>query len=198
MVKKILYTLLAIILLIAIYLSIFELLLHTFHTPLNHTINNPSLHNMTWIYLLKQHYISFIEIDDFNIYEKRHLLDVKRVLETTYLIWISLFSLALFIVILSFIKKFTKILLRYVIITGVTTNMLLLLLSFNFLNSFNLFHRLFFSQNSWYFPKDSLLIKCFPLLYFQEFSLLFLILTFLTFAFLKIYAKISHENFNNR
>jgi len=198
MVKKLFYFLLAITLLIAIYLTIFEFLLSNFHSPFNSEIKEPTAHNATWIYLLKQHYITFIEIDLFNIHEKRHLLDVKRVLDRTYSIWITLLSLTLLILIISFIKNWIKKLLQYVVVIGTTINIFLTLLSLNFLNSFNLFHSLFFAQNSWSFPNNSILIECFPLLYFQEFFLFFLILSFLIFILLNFYVKITNENFNNR
>ena len=198
MVKKTIYFILAIILLTAIYLTLFELLLHNFHYPFNTPIKDPITHSNTWIYLLKQQYISLIEVDAFNINEKRHLLDVKRVLETTHFLWIIFSSFTLLLLIISFIKKILKKVLNYSIAIGAVINTLFIILSFNFLNSFNGFHKLFFAQNSWNFPKNSLLIDCFPLLYFQEFFALFLILSFLIFIILNFYAKISYENFNNR
>ena len=198
MVKKIIYFILAITLLIAIYLTLFEILLYNFHYPFNSPIKDPTTHTHTWIYLLKQHYISLIEVDAFNIHEKRHLLDVKRILETTHLLWIIVSSFTLLITLLLFIKKELKNILKQSIIIGTAINTLLIMLSFNFLNSFNTFHKLFFTKNSWSFPKNSLLIDCFPLLYFQEFFALFLILSFLILIILNFYAKISYENFNNR
>jgi len=200
MVKKLFYFLLAITFLIALYLTIFELLLHSFHAPFNGTIKDPIVHDTTWSYLIEQEYITFIELDLFNIYEKRHLLDVKKVLENSYSLWLYFSSLSLLILTIVIItsKNTLKIVSQYMVNLGIISLLILLGSSFNFLNTFNLFHSFFFTQNSWMFPKESLLIETFPLRYFQEFFLLFLVLTFLVLIFLKFYAKISDENFNNR
>ena len=177
MVKKKFYLFLSILLLTSIYLSLFELLIHTFQTSCS----------LTWIYLLKQHYISLIDSDIFTIYEKRHLLDVKRLLETTQKVWII--SLAFSLVILYFFKKSIKI----ISTIGICINFILLLFSFNFLNSFNLFHSLFFQNSTWFFPKNSSLLQCFPIEYFQNFLMLFLLISSLIFLFLlwiqKVYNK---------
>jgi len=181
MVKKIFYIFLSIIILIGIYLTIFELILYNFHSPINSKIIEPTEHYNTWIYLLHQKYMGFIESDLLNIKEKRHLLDVKRVFKATHILWIISSSLG-FLLFIIFFKKTLK----YIIIFGLTLNSLSLLLSFNFLNSFNFFHSLFFKQNSWIFLKNSLLIKWFPLIYFQEFFAIFLLLSFSLFALFRI------------
>ena len=180
MVKKIFYIFLSLIVLTGIYLSLFELLLYNFHSPFNEAIINPSAHDATWTYLLHQKYITFIELDIFNIHEKRHLLDVKRVFKTTHILWMLTASLG-FLILVIFFRKVIK----YITLFGLSLNSLLLLLSFNFLNSFELFHSLFFKQNSWIFMKNSLLIEWFPLVYFQEFFALFLGVSFFIFVLAK-------------
>ena len=181
MVKKIFYIFLSLIVLTGIYLSIFEILLYNFHSPLDEKIINPSALYTTWTYLLHQKYITFIELDLLNIHEKRHLLDVKRVFKATYILWMLSASLGFLILIIFFRKV-----LKYIALFGLSLNTLSLLLSFNFLNSFELFHALFFKQNSWIFLKNSLLIEWFPLIYFQEFFSLFLVLSFSLFALFRI------------
>lgn len=180
MLKMLLYLTLAIIILLSIYLSIFEFLLYSFHSPFNSSIKEPLAHSSTWTYLLHQQYISFIEVDIFNIHEKRHLLDVKRVFEQTYSLWMFFTSLAslIFIFFLIKIRKSIKKLLTYTIVLGVTINSLFILFSLNFVEHFKFSHTLFFTQNSWIFSENSLLIEWFPLSYFQEFFLLFLLLNF--------------------
>jgi len=177
MVKKLLYLLLTMVILTTIYITTFELILYSFHAPFFSTIKEPTIHNATWTYLLKQQYISFIELDAFNIHEKRHLLDVKRVFEQTYTLWLALSSISLFIIFIVKVKYQFKTLLTYLSRIGLFINILFTIISLNFLNRFIYFHTLFFPQGTWSFPKESLLIKWFPLLYFQEFFILFLILT---------------------
>ena len=200
MVKKLLYFILATLLLVTIYLTIFELLIYNFHSPFNSNIKEPIAHHTTWIYLLKQHYITFIELDIFNIHEKRHLLDVKKVFEKTYIIWLMVISISSIITLILMVKFKDNInkSLIYLYRIGFTINILLITLNLNFLNSFSYFHTLFFTKNTWTFPKNSILIEWFPLSYFQEFFSLFLILTFSLFFFIRTYAKIPHEYSNNR
>lgn len=179
MVKILFYFSLAIVVLIAIYLSVFELLLHAFHTPLSTEIKDPLLQEQTWTYLIYQKYLAFIDLDAFNVHEKRHLLDVKRIFNETYILWI-ISTILSFLILSVFFKKIINIL----IYLGLISNSLLLFFSLNFINSFNFLHTLVFPNNSWIFAKESLLIQCFPLIYFQEFFILFLIFSSLLFLFI--------------
>jgi len=86
---KVLLLLASILIYIVISLSSFIFLLYTFHSPFGYDIVELKAHNLTWTYLLKQKYISFInDLDIFSIYEKRHLLDVKRLFSSIYEFWI--------------------------------------------------------------------------------------------------------------
>ena len=181
MVKKTFYIFLSLIVLTGIYLTVFELLLYNFHSPIDGKIINSSAHYTTWTYLLHQKYITLIELDLLNIHEKRHLLDVKRVFKATHILWMISSSLA-FLILTLFFRRVIK----YIALFGLSLNTLFILLSFNFLNCFELFHVLFFKQDSWIFLKDSLLIEWFPLVYFQEFFSLFLVLSFSLFALFRI------------
>ncbi|CAA6816054.1 MAG: Unknown protein [uncultured Sulfurovum sp.] len=176
MVKTFFSFLFTLIVLISIYLSIFELLLYSFHSPFGVAIKNPIIHEQTWTYLLHQQYISLIEIDNYTIYEKRHLLDVKKLLEQTYNLWLFFIILSSIILI-----KFFHQIIQNLIFIGIIFNLLLIVLSLNFIKIFDLLHSLLFTNNSWVFSSDSLLIESFPLLYFQHFFALFLIITFLIF-----------------
>jgi hypothetical protein len=169
------------IVLLGIYLSIFELLLYNFHSPLHSKVIEPLAHDKTWSYLLHQKYMCFIELDILNIHEKRHLLDVKRVFKTTHTLWMITGSLA-FIILIVFFRKVIK----SIALLGLSLNTLFILISFNFLNCFSWFHSLFFKENSWILLKNSLLIQWFPLNYFQEFFSLFLLLSFSFFLLFKM------------
>jgi uncharacterized membrane protein len=195
MVNKFLFFLLAFIILIAIYLSLLELLLYSFHSPFNSTIQEPFSHQSTWIYLLKQQYMSFIELDTLNIHEKRHLLDVKKIFEKIHDLWL-IFSFLTALIVVVFIAKLDtqrKTLLKYIYILGVTFNTLVMLLMFNFLTNFIFLHTLLFSKNTWNFSENSILIEWFPLIYFQEFIVLFLLLSFLIFFLLNFYRLNSYK-----
>jgi uncharacterized membrane protein len=185
MVKNVFYIALAMIVLIAIYLSIFQLLLYTFHSPFNSTISSSEAHNKMWIYLLHQHYDSFIELEPLTIHEKRHLLDVKRVLEDTYTVWRVFIAFG----IVSLVLFFNKII-SYVFYVGLLLNLsIILLFGYNFLASFDTFHAFFFVSNSWRFSEASLLIEIFPLNYFQEFLILFVLISSILFALLYFLKK---------
>jgi len=84
---------------LTISLSSFELILNLFHSPFGQEVVNPQAHNLTWLYLLKQKYITLIELDIFTIHEKRHLLDVKRLFEQIYSLWYISIPISILIVI---------------------------------------------------------------------------------------------------
>ncbi|HHB94225.1 MAG TPA: DUF1461 domain-containing protein [Campylobacterales bacterium] len=183
---RIVYTLLSIIILLAILLSSFELTLLLFHSPFGSDIIYPKAHSLTWIYLLKQQYITLIDLDIFDINEKRHLLDVKRVFEQIYFIWkiISIVSLSIFIL---FYRKLS-IIIRQTFIIGIIINILLIIISFNFLDSFSFLHQMIFPHNSWIFQPSSILIIWFPLSYFIEFFLIFILFNLIAISTLRYYS----------
>ena len=178
---RLIYFFLALFLLITLTISSFELTLHLFHSPFNSTIIEPKAHSLTWIYLLKQKYISLIDLDIFNINEKRHLLDVKRFFDKIYYIWSILFTLSIFISISLYFKSKEKLALviRYSTILGVVLNIIFILISFNFLEIFTLLHKILFLHNSWVFQPNSILIEWFPLEYFIEFFAIYILINFI-------------------
>ena len=171
MVKKTLLFLVTIVVAITIQLTLFELLLHIFHTTINSTANQEIISSV-WNYLLKQRYITFIDLDIFTIHEKRHLLDVKRVLENSYNIWLWLFTTTIFLLFILKEKR-GEVLNRSRVVTIIIA-VSLILISLNFLDSFNSFHTLFFKNQSWIFDPNSTLIEIFPIEYFQQFFIIFI------------------------
>ena len=180
---KIVYIILALFISLTILLSSFELTLFIFHSPFGSDIIHPKAHTLTWIYLLKQHYISLIDLDIFDINEKRHLLDVKRVFEQIYFIWkiMSIVTLSLAII---FYRRLSEIL-KYTINIGVIISILLIIISFDFLDSFSFLHQMIFPHNSWIFQPNSILIIWFPLSYFIEFFVIFMLFNLIGISILR-------------
>ncbi len=178
---KIVYFFLGLLFTITIFLSLFETTLHLFHSPINSNIVESKAHSLTWIYLIKQKYISLIDLDIFTINEKRHLLDIKRVFNKIYYIWERLLLLSTIISIYLYFKSKEKLTLviKYTTILGVVLNIIFILISFNFLEVFTILHKIIFTHNSWIFKPNSILIEWFPLLYFIEFFTIIIILNFL-------------------
>jgi len=171
---RVIYILFALLLCFTLILSSFELTLSLFHSPFNSMITEPKAHSLTWIYLLEQKYITFIDLDIFTIHEKRHLLDVKRLFDKIYSLW-AITSISTITILIGLYLKDKKrffIVLRYNFFLGVAVTLLSIFIATNFLDSFKLLHELIFSQYSWVFPNDSILIEWFPLVYFQEFAVI--------------------------
>jgi len=187
---KFIYILLALLLSLTLLLSSFELTLHLFHSPFNSTIIEPQAHTTTWTYLLKQKYITLIDLDIFTIKEKRHLLDIKRLFDTLYNLWTLLSLLSFFSIIFLYFKAKESIALifKYNFIIGLIVIALSIFLAFDFLDSFKTLHQLIFPMNSWIFPNNSILIKWFPLEYFQDF-LTVVVFIFSIAIFINIFLK---------
>ena len=180
--KRLAYVLFLIFFIVTLLLSLFEVTILWFHSPLNTIPFNASIRESTWLYLLKQHYVTFIDIDAYTIQEKRHLLDVKRSLEEVYQLW--LFLLGFVFLGFKVIAKHYQIFLYRSSILGLTVLFILLLSLFDFLENFKFLHSLVFLENTWIFPKNSLLIELFPLHYFQEFLVLVVLQSFILFLVL--------------
>jgi hypothetical protein len=136
-------------------------------------------------YLLIQDSISFLQINELNIYERRHLFDVKLFFQSlNYLfLYITLYSVSVFLITKQYLKKIT-INLLWVSYLGLLPLAIMssLILIFGFLPTFNHLHSFFFPPNSWIFPKDSTLIQLFPLDYFFQFALIYLLLLLSIFS----------------
>ncbi len=175
---RLLGLLVAWIVLLALLLGLFELILHTFHTPFGYSLVEPQAQMQTWEYLLQQHYVSLIDVDLFSIHEKRHLLDVKRLFDRLYLLWLILLAVGSAGGVLLYVRfRSTFKRLRYDLwIMGVGSALLLIMALIFFQESFEWLHQLLFPYQSWLFPPDSLLIEWFPEVYFIEFIGLYLLL----------------------
>lgn len=173
---KVIYILFALLLSLALLLTSFELTLLLFHSPFNSTTMESEAHSMTWVYLLEQNYMAFIDLDIFTIHEKRHLLDVKRLFENIYSIWAIVSTSALSLLLFLYItdKNILFLVFRYNFLIGLTILLLFIFMMTNFLDTFSLLHRLIFPSDSWIFSDDSILIDWFPLSYFQEFIVIML------------------------
>ena len=185
--KKILISIFALLIVITVFLTIFEITLYIFHSAFNQNILSLKTHNSIWDYLLYQEYISFIDLDIFTINEKRHLLDVKRLLEKINQIWLTLLFFSFAGVIIISFKKLWFSIISKIYLWSLILLIFLIMLSLNFLTNFNFLHSLFFIDNSWVFSQNSILIKLFPIIYFQQF---FFIIIFFNMVFLAIYFKV--------
>ncbi|HHH19214.1 MAG TPA: DUF1461 domain-containing protein [Campylobacterales bacterium] len=183
--------LLACLFLFQLSLSSFEFTLLYYQSPLKGIGIELKAHQLLWEYLLKQHYISLIDLDCLTLHEKRHLLDVKRVFETLDRVWIvaSFFSLVFFLIIFVYDRKRLFQLLQYTFSLGLFVVILALVITMSFSQYFTLLHLWLFPQNSWIFPEESLLIRWFPLEYFQEFFGLVLCLLILQLLLLRYLKK---------
>ncbi|CAA6816209.1 MAG: Unknown protein [uncultured Sulfurovum sp.] len=170
-----------------LFLTLFEFLLHAFHKALLTESINLKVETATWVYLLEQQYMSFIGLDIYTVHEKRHLLDVKRILETTFKLWLILFVLVLMGIV--FYKKYVPKVMKEVGRLGLALTFILLLTAVNFIAVFEFFHLLLFHANTWVFPESSMLIKLFPLIYFQQFFAIFVVLSLLLFLTLFFFSN---------
>jgi hypothetical protein len=144
-------------------------------------------HTITWTYLLKQQYLNFIDLDIYNIHEKRHLLDVKRVLETLYHLWLLLLITTTIgmIIFRNDYKKITK----QVANLGLFLILFLVFMSIDFINNFDFLHSLLFNAKTWVFSNDSILIELFPLIYFQQFFFFLLTGSLILFTLLFFFSN---------
>lgn len=161
----------------AVLTTFFLALIYLYQQPTSSKLS-PDTHiksYIVWDYLLHSPTNNLLTLDALSVAEKRHLLDVKRLLSHLHTACISLWLAS--VVAFLFLKKVMfKQTLRY---TAIITLMLLGLSSllafiYGFKASFILFHQLLFPAGTWWFSTDSLLIHIFPLVYFQEFIMLYI------------------------
>jgi integral membrane protein (TIGR01906 family) len=149
--------------------------------------------------------------------EKEHLNDIRLLINKTNNIYkfINYFVLILlsFLLLYIFKTKNQKNKLFYLyksnlIIIGGSIILTILFVSIisvfgllSFHSSFSFFHKIFFENNSWIFPKDSLLITLYPLNFFKNFFwniIINIIKTTITYGsiliFIIIYMRIKNKN----
>lgn len=143
-----------------------------------------------WQYLLDDNNFTLVNMEGLSVAERRHLLDVKRILQAIeQLCYIGIIvtgcsvAIGWFVLKKSFCGLFQQIaisLFSLIVFLGI-------LAIVNFFDYFLLLHEILFEKDTWFFSGDSLLIRLFPFQYFQQFLfflLLFsLLLVFLFFVF---------------
>ena len=145
-------------------------------TPLNG--HQQQLQQATWNYLLEEPYAHLINSKAYSIEERRHLLDVKRLINDFKQGLLIALSIFLVFVLLLVVKKLAS----KDDIIRINTISIIVALGFGLLGMvffnhfFNQLHALFFHSGSWIFSKESLLITLFPYRYFQEFFVIVLLI----------------------
>jgi len=146
-------------------------------TPLNGF--QQQLQQTTWNYLLENPYEHLINTKAYSIEERRHLLDVKRLINDFKQGLLITFGIFLVLVLLLIVKKQVSkndiVEINTISIVAVLGVSLLGIAFFN--HFFNQLHTLFFHEGSWVFLETSLLIQLFPYRYFQEFFMIVLLIT---------------------
>lgn len=130
-------------------------------------------HQKVLYYLLISNESGFIQMERFTLFEKRHLLDVKRLIDLLHRIFIISTLLSAIMVIFSH-HLFTLLLRRTLWLLLIFNITLLLLVISHFPYLFESLHPYFFIKNSWLFSKESQLILLFPLSYFQHFAVIYI------------------------
>jgi integral membrane protein (TIGR01906 family) len=138
-----------------------------------------SLQQATWHYLLEEPYEHLINSKTYSIEERRHLLDVKRLInDFKQGVLVTLGIFLVFVVLLLVVKKQVSkddiIQINTISIIAALGFGLFGIVFFN--HFFNQLHTLFFHNGSWIFSEMSLLIKLFPYRYFQEFFVIVLLI----------------------
>lgn len=172
----------------SIMLAAFHLLLHTQRPEISPELQASS--QWVWQYLLHEPTLHLPNTSLLDISARRHLLDVKRILVTfqhTTLI------LAVFGAVLVFLQARPAA--RLLHLLGWTGRMGMSLMAIgmilgivDFRWAFIQLHKLLFLERTWVFPDDSLLIRLFPLEYFQQFFLYWVFLCVMSFLLLLLTA----------
>lgn len=114
-----------------------------------------------------------VNINFFNQKEKEHLLDVKNLIQKSILsFYIVIFDIIILVIILFYLmKKKIKRYIPIILIWGGALNFIdafifYLLVKFNFVWIFSLFHRIFFEPGTWVF--DTNIVELYPLGFFYD------------------------------
>lgn len=154
------------------------LLIFSFQAPLAHSYPPLilQLNADIWDYLLVENAWILINHMRLDAHEERHLLDVKRLV--WWLFILTAFMVLIFSSSLYRVKAQWRLLCRHIALLGwsVVGAVLLLVAFSGFRVGFVYFHELLFVPGSWWFAADAGLIQAFPLVYFQQFALFFVLL----------------------
>lgn len=119
----------------------------------------------------------------FTLKENEHLLDVKVLIDKSYVLrYLSLLVIICCVVLLFIMlkHKFLKVFAKWLFLGGLSTiilSFLLVVFGLNFDYFFIKFHHVFFPQGNWMFPYDSTLIKLFPQQFFFDFFVRLIVLS---------------------
>jgi uncharacterized membrane protein len=138
------------------------------------------MHQQVLYYLLLADNSGFILLDNFTLFEKRHLLDVKRLIAALQSVFIL--SGLLSVVIIIYRLQLGIILRNVFMLLLVLSAVLFFLILCAFSYIFEQLHPYLFVHNSWFFSDDSQLILLFPLDYFQTFSLIYIAILSIFFS----------------
>ena len=128
-----------------------------------------------------------VKIDSFNEREKKHLLDVKNIIQTAVL---SMYIIiAVFIVLAAFLffinrKKFYINLGISLLFGGICTSWISIIAALvawlGFTSFFDIFHRTFFSAGTWLFNSNDLVVTVYQERFFYDMLVRIVIYTFIT------------------
>ncbi|MBU2633894.1 MAG: DUF1461 domain-containing protein [Nanoarchaeota archaeon] len=129
-----------------------------------------------------------LDTDFFNEKEKLHLVDVKNLIQKTFiLLYIVLIVFVLLLFYLIYNKKYLVIGDSFIFSGIITMGFLIILSLFSFSSLFYKFHLLFFKNNLWLLdPLTDNLIKMFPEWFFYDFFKRLVLNSFFTSLFLII------------
>lgn len=157
----------------AIVLTVLMGLIYTLRPDV--TTSLQLLSQWVWNYLLIDPLLYLPNTNELSIEERRHLLDVKRVLRHVHWVWWLSCGIALLTgggigywqgwqAIRSFMRISAWLIVSITVLSGLVAFV-------DFSGSFNELHGLFFKANTWVFPTNSTIIRLFPFAYFQTFAI---------------------------
>lgn len=158
---------------LAIVLTVLMVLIYTLRPDVAAQLQQ--LSQWVWAYLLIDPLLYLPNTSELSIEERRHLLDVKRVLYPVHWAWWLSGGIALLAcltigfwrgaqAIRSIMRTSAWLILGITLLAGVAAFV-------DFSGSFNGLHGLFFKANTWIFPASSTIIQLFPFAYFQTFAI---------------------------
>lgn len=170
--------LVAFILLITFCVGVFFIQLYAYYYLQFDSIK----HQEVLSYLLLTDNSGFIKIESFTLFEKRHLLDVKKLLNNLQQVFMLGATSSLAILIF-FHARLKSLFYRMSFIFVIFGSILFLFIVIDFFYFFEAFHPYLFTEGSWLFKKESQIIILFPIIYFQQFSFIYIIILSVFFAF---------------
>ncbi len=147
-------------------------------------------------YLLNQEYYGLFNVNYLSVYEKRHLLDVKKLFSFSDNILMFSNSGNIFVFLISIVYLNIKDLLTKIVYLGFATILLwtCLVIWIDFIYLFHVLHKLLFIKNTWIFYPESRLTQVFPLDYFYKFSLVYISILSILLTIIYIFQKFGIKN----